>query len=319
VVAPRLAPGARLALRVVPRRAPGAGDCAVIATERIATPMVDARLLPLRGSALAALRFPSLTGAPLAGTIAHGRFDHVAYTPDWYSAHALAVTEQGEKVADLSPVLRTSADVGDGVRASLTVAVRTALGEWRKTYRAYRDRPRLDVIQELHLREVRLQSLRFAALTWLPEAFERATLRYATVNGGAEVESFALAPGTAIDHGRPAAPSVSATSCLGATEGWLSAGDARFGVALLTDAAQAAVVPLLEMHDVDDAFLLRVHHTAAETDETRATFFRGVVRFATAIVGHRAEDLDAVRASAGALARGLVFRTEHEVGIAGGL
>ena len=56
-----------------------------------------------------------------------------------------------------------------------------------------------------------------------------------------------------------------------------------------------------------------------ETDETRATFFRGVLRFATAIVGHRADQLEDVRRSAGALARGLVFRTEHEVGITGGL
>jgi hypothetical protein len=199
------------------------------------------------------------------------------------------------------------------------VTTRTALGAWRKTYRAYRDRPRLDVVHELHLREVRLQSLRFAALTWLPEAFDRATLGYSTVNGGASIERFALAPGVAIDHARSAAPSVSATSCLGATEGWVSAGDARLGVALLTDPAQAAVVPLLEFHDVDDAFLLRVHHTAAETDETRATFFRGVVRFASAIVGHGADRIDDVRASAGAIGRGLLFRTEHELGIAAGL
>jgi hypothetical protein len=229
------------------------------------------------------------------------------------------VTEPGEKVADLSPVAAAVAQRGGALRASLVATTRTALGDWRKTIRAYHDRPRLDVVHELHLREVRLSSLRVAALTWLPEAFRRDALRYATVNGGDAVETFAIPRGARIEHPRPAAPSVSATSCLGATEGFVSAGDDRLGVAILGDRAQSALVPLLEFRDVDDAFLLRVHHSAAETDETRATFFRGVLRFAVAIVGHRADALDGVRRTAAAFARGLVFRTEHAVGIAGGL
>jgi hypothetical protein len=318
VAAPRLAPGACLALRLDARGPRPAAD-AIASAERLATQAVDARLLPLRGAAIGALSFAALGGDPLVGTIAHGRFDHVAYTPDFYSAHVAAVTEQGEKVADLQPVSHHVAQVGGALRASLTTTTRTALGEWRKTLRAYHDRPRLDVLHELHLREVRLQSLRVAATTWLPEAFERASLRYATVNGGAIVERFALARGVAIEQPRAAAPCVSATSCLGATEGFVSAGDAHRGVAILCDRGQAALAPLLEFHDVDDEFLLRVHHSAAESDETRATFFRGVLRFAVAIVGHRADALDDVRRSARCLARGLVVRTERGVDLARGL
>jgi hypothetical protein len=319
VVAPRLSPGERMTLRIVPKGSAAPAVPPIATSERLVTAAVDARLMPLRGAALAALRFPAICEAPLVGTIPHGHFEDVAYTPDFYSAHAVAVTEQGEKVADLQPASLFAAQVGGALRASVTSTTRTALGEWRKTYRAYHDRPRLDVVHELHLREVRLQSLRVATLTWLPEAFARETLHFSTVNGGADAEIFAIPRGASIEHPRAAAPSVSATSCLGATEGFVSAGDARRGVAILGDRAQAALVPLLEFREVDDQFLLRVHHSAAETDETRATFFRGVLRFAVAIVGHRADALAELRRSARCLARGLVFRTEHAVGITDGL
>jgi hypothetical protein len=319
VVAPRLAPGERLALQLVARAAQPPVAAPIATGERLATRSVDARLIPLRGAALATLRFPAISAAPLVGTIPHGYFDDVAYTPDFYSAHSVAVTEQGEKVADLQPVSDVAAEVGGALRASLSTTTRTPLGFWRKTYRAYHDRPRLDVVHEIHLREVRLQSLRVAALTWLPGAFERDSLRFSTVNGGPGVETYAISRGARIAHPSAAAPSVSATSCLGATEGFVTAGDAHIGVAILGDRARAALVPLLEFREVDDQFLLRVHHSAAETDETRATFFRGVLRFAVAIVGHRADGLVDLRRSARSLARGLVFRTPHAVGITDGV
>ena len=315
VVAPRLAPGERLALRVEPAPAvePPAAD-----PERLVTETLEARLLPHRGGALAALRFPALARGPLVGTIPHGSFVHAALSPDFYSGHAVAVSEPGGQITDLQPVA-SARIVADGpLRQVLELQTPTPLGVWRKRYRAYRDRPRLDLVQELHLREVRLRSLRVATVTWLPEAFERATLRYATVNGGEAVECHPLPLGVRIEHPRPASPGVSATSCLGASEGWVSAGDARVGVAVIGDRSRAALAPLLEFQDAEGRFLLRLHQSAAETDETRATFLRGVRSFAVALVGH-GPDLAAPRATARALQRGLVYRTEHDVGLASGL
>ena len=71
----------------------------------------------------------------------------------------------------------------------------------------------------------------------------------------------------------------------------------------------------MEFAEVDDRFFLRVHHSAAETDETRATFFRGHRRFAFALLGHGGE-LGDVRKTARAIGRGLAYRTENRVGIA---
>ena len=315
VVAPRLAPGERLALRVeaAPAEEPPPPD-----PDRLVTEALEARLLPHRGGALAALRFPALAREPLVGTLPHGSFVHAALSPDFYSGHAVAVSEPGDRITDLQPVA-SARIVADGpLRRVLELRVPTPLGVWCKRYRAYRDRPRLDLVQELHLREVRLRSLRVATVTWLPEAFDRSTLRFATVNGGEAVESYLLSPGVRIEHPRPASPGVSATSCLGASEGWVSAGDARFGVAVIGDRSQAALAPLLEFQDAEGRFLLRLHQSAAETDETRATFLRGVRSFAVALVGH-GPDLDAPRGTARALQRGLIYRTEQDVGLATGL
>ena len=111
---------------------------------------------------------------------------------------------------------------------------------------------------------------------------------------------------------------VTASSCLGATEGWVSAGDKNRGLALIGDRSAAAVVPMVEFSPVDERFFLRIQHTAAESDDTRASFLRGTRTFSFALLGHDA-NLDTVRRAAQASERGLVVRTEKSVGLVGGV
>src|SRR5690606_29329759 len=101
VAAPRLGPGERVALRVVPAPPALPPPASEAGVDGLRTPSVEARLLPHRGGALRALRFPEIAPAPLVGTIPHGSFDHVALACDWYSGHGVLVTEQGAKVTDL--------------------------------------------------------------------------------------------------------------------------------------------------------------------------------------------------------------------------
>src|SRR5690606_40661889 len=151
------------------------------------------------------------------------------------------------------------------LRRVVHLHVPTALGTWTRTLRAYCDRPRLDVVQSVHLREVRLRSLRVGTVTWLPEAFARDRLAYATVNGGDAVEHWPLPPGACLEQGEPASPAVSARSCLGATEGWIAAGDDRAGVGVVCDRSRAALVPLLEFRDAEGGVLPPVRRHATRT------------------------------------------------------
>ena len=319
VIEPELAPGATLALSLVPiasrraERSRAEGG----AVTRLETPAVEASFLAHRGGALSLARFPAVDAQPLVGTIPHGSFDDVAYTPDFYSGHAVAVLDGGTKVTDLVRATPFAGHAGP-LRVAIGFRVVTRLGEWTKLWRLYQREPRLDLVHTLRFQEVRLRSLRLGVCTWLPGAYERPELSFATVNGGADLERFALGPGARVEQHRAVSETVSASSCLGATEGWVSAGDARRGVAVLGDRSEAAVAPLLEFAEVDERFLLRVHHSAAETDETSAHFFRGTRRFAFAWLAHR-DDLARVRRAAKAVGSGLVYRTESTVDVARGL
>ena len=110
---------------------------------------------------------------------------------------------------------------------------------------------------------------------------------------------------------------------MGGTEGWCAVGDAAGGIAVIGDRSVAGAVPLLSFVEVEGlqpqarSFFLRIEHSAAETDETKASFFRGIRRFVFAVQGYR--ELDGVRRSALALERGLAVRTERDVGIAASL
>ncbi len=316
IAAPRLEPGQTLRLRLdAARPAMLSRNEVAIEADCVTTDSVRAEFLPRRGGALAALQFRSIAEEPLIGTIAHGSFDRIEYTPDFYSGHVVAHRENGTKLTSLAPASAGPIDSSGALRIQVAFRLRGPFGDWLSTYRIYRNRPRIDVIHDLDLRELRLRQLRLGVATWLPSAFTRDSLSYATVNGGLRVERFPLRHGVRVEHSRAISPDVTASSCLGATEGWVSAGDTRRGVALIGDRSAAAVVPMVEFADVDAGFLLRVHHSAAETDETRGTFFRGRLRVPFAWIGHRG-DLETVRTTACAIERGLVFRSAREVGIA---
>jgi len=316
VLEPRLAAGATATLRFVPApaaAAPRAPDC----PGRLDTGAVRVELWHHRGGALAALGFPALSDRPLLGTVPHGTYEDIAYTPDFYSGHVVAVTEAGTKLTDLRRSDAWAVHEGP-LRTTVGFRVKTPVGDWTKLYRLYRHHPRLDLVHGLAFHEARLVQLRLGTVTALPGALDRASLGYATVNGGREAERFALPADVRVAQHEPVPGATSARSCLGATEGWVSLGDGRRGVAVVGDRSQAAAVPLLEFADVDDRFFLRLHHTLAENDETQASFFRGFRRAAFALVGH-ADDTEAVRACARGIERGLVYRTEQGVGVARGV
>jgi len=321
VLEPELPPGGELRLRLEPAprvRRPdqtrGAGDPL---PETLATEPVAARFCHHRGGALGALSFPALGGAALLGTVAHGSYDEIAYTPDFYSGHVVAVTEDGKKLTDLRPPDAFAVHHG-ALRSTIGLRVKTPIGEWTKLYRLYRRHPRLDLVHGLAFHEARLASLRLGTFTALPGGLARKGLGYATVNGGEAVESFPLAPGERVEQHAPIPGATTARSCLGATEGFVTLADGTRAVTILGDRSQSAVVPMLEFADVGEGGFLRLHHTLAETDETRARFFRGFRRVAFAVLGHSAGD-EAGRRLSGAVQRGLVYRTERGVGIARGV
>jgi len=321
VLEPQIAAGGQAAFEIVPRD-PTLGQTRA-ATEcepsELSTPAVSARFLGHRGAAISELVFPAISSQPLLGTIAHGSFDEIAYTPDFYSGHVVAVTEQGEKSADLQPLTVAPVLACSGpVRATLVSQMETAFGPWRKIHRLYRHHARLDLIHELGFHEARLASLRLGIFTLLPGSFDRQSLRYGAVHGGADPEWHDFERGASIAQSRAVSVAVSASSCLGATEGWVALEDGEKGVLIERALAEAAVVPMLDFAEVDDRFFCRLGHSAAETDETRATFIRGTRRIAFSVHGYRRGHGSSV-SDARLRGRGLAYRTASGVGVTSGV
>jgi hypothetical protein len=321
VLEPQIAAGGQSAFQIVPRdptREP-AREVRDRETADLSTEAVSARFLSHRGAAISELVFPAVSSQPLLGTIAHGSFDEIAYTPDFYSGHVVAVTEQGEKSADLHPLAAAPTLVHSGpIRDTLVSRIETPFGLWRKIHRLYRHHARLDLVHELGFHEARLASLRLGIFTLLPGSFDRDTLRYGAVNGGADPEWRDFDRGLAIAQSRAVSVTVSASSCLGGTEGWVALEDGEKGVLIERALAEAAVVPMLDFAEVDDRFFCRLGHSAAETDETRATFIRGTRRIAFSVHGYRRSDGSPISA-ARLRSRGLAYRTASGSGVTSGV
>ena len=319
VVSPKLESGERWGLAVVSNDEGPSPDEVEPDVYEIATESVRASFVAHRGGAIEGLVFPELGDEPLLGTIPHGYFDAIEYTPDFYSGHIVALTEHAEKKTDLSPVSLTYRRQSSGpVRVELEACFESAFGPWRKRYRIYRGCSRVDIIHDLSFHDARLASLRLGTITLRPSAWDRSSLRYGTVNGGAGIEWRSLPEGARIRQSEAVSASVTATSCLGATEGWVAIADQARGLLVSTDRGRAAVVPQLDFEEVDGEFFLRLGHTAAECDETRASFLRGRLSFGFAIEAFDPSD-GAVIEQARTRQQGLIYRTENDVGITSGL
>jgi hypothetical protein len=311
VVAPVLPPlgVARLACRPAPLPPPAGAHAAA----RIETAAATAVLAARRGAALATLAFPRLSPLPLAGTVPQGAFAPIELAADWYTGNLVLYDADGAKHTDLEPTVLVPLAAPEACPVRIPVVARLTgpYGELWKTVYVYREVPRIDLRYHLAFDDQRPRSLSLGILTVNPDAFVLGRLRYTTVNGGRDVETFPLGRARVALH-EPVGFAVSARGCLGATEGWVDVGDDVKGVTLAWDPAALAAAPLVQHEPAGERALTRLFLSLVESDETAAPFFRGETTFTVAYLG-RGADPDETRRQAVAAARGL-----HVLGGAGG-
>jgi hypothetical protein len=314
VVAPRIAPLGTLRLRAT------SAFAALHAVPGEPSPSVDTGaasvvLAPRRGATLRALGFPRLAAQPLAGTVPLGAFAPIELAADWYTGGLVLYDATGTKHTDLEPTTLSlpSAPEACPVRIPLAARIAGPWGELWKTVYVYRDVARVDVRYHLVLRDQRPRSLRLGVLTLDPAAFRPEALRYATVNGGRDVETFQLGRTCVAQH-EAVSPSVSAPGCLGATEGWVDVGDAEKGITVAWDPAVLAAAALVQHEPAGERALTRVFLSLAESDDTAAPFWRGHVRFTACYLGRGADGEEARRQGIGAAAGVHVVGAQPEAG-----
>jgi len=241
---------------------------------RVDTGAVRAEFIESRGYALKSLAFPKVSAEPLIGTLSHGRYEDITLGADFFSGHLIHSSREGKKTTDLVASTAAIDETGEKV----TVEVRTAIeiGTLWKRYEISKTAPEVRLTMRLKVNGLLASSLRAGIFTFMPEAFDRETLWFETVNGGAGAEKFFL-NGHALSHDEPVSQSVSATSCLGATEGWVRVGDRDKSIEIRTDKSRLFSVPMMNYRELkdEDSFFLRIYHSLGEFDDTAWWVWRG--------------------------------------------
>lgn len=254
------------------------GKSASIASDgkvlRIDTGTVVAEFMETKGHALKSLAFPQVFETPLIGTLPHGHYEDISLGADFFSGHLIHSSREGKKTTDLSA---STASIEENMeKVNIEIKTPLEIGTIWKKYEISKTAPEVKVTYRLKVNGLVASMLRAGIFTFMPSAFDRDTLWFETVNGGAGAERFYL-KGHTLTHDEPVSQSVSASSCLGATDGWVRIGDSSKSIEILTDKSKLFTVPMLKYLELpaEDSFFLRVYHSLGEFDDTAWWVWRG--------------------------------------------
>jgi len=217
-----------------------------------------------RGLAVDSLAFRSQQFVPAVGTLDHGYFQSIELGADFYTGGVvIELPMEHRRITDLNAVQPALRAFPDGL--AVECEIDTDKGPIRKRLWIPAHGESLGYRVEFPGWVRPKATVRVAHVTLLPEAFSGA-LGYRCCNGGTHPEAFVL--DGPCRHGDPASTLVSASTGLGATEGWLQLGDGRRDLLLQWDPARSAAFPMLHHQQSSPGALTRVIFSLAELDET---------------------------------------------------
>jgi hypothetical protein len=219
-----------------------------------------------RGLSVAAMGRPNERS--LVGGLAHGTIDDISLSADWYTGNAVFEGPGEPKVTDLERCACTVQIEPATGSVILTTDVPTRLGLIQKIIKVSPDEARIEFDVTFHWPDWGKGSLRLGHVTLIPDAFDTASLRYRTHNGGRTPEVFDL-DGRTVDLGAPVSFLISCRAGVGMTEGWLEVEDNTNAVRLEADMSTAAVIGLVEHKTIHGQTFCRAMLSALEMDETR--------------------------------------------------
>ncbi len=240
---------------------------------KIETGSMIVELLKKKGLAIKGIVFKDVSAGPLVGTIPHGYYDDIELGADFFSGQLINIHRDGRKITDLIPAPPVVLKEKGGI-IKVSCRLPLEIGTLWKHYEIDPSVQGLTLTYNLRTSGLAASSLRLGIFTFIPDAFKREALVLRTINGGRAIEGFKLTGHTVL-HDEPVSPSVSASSCLGATEGWVSIGDGEKEVIIETSKTGLYSVPLLRYMETDGGYFLRVLHTIGEIDDTAFSLWKG--------------------------------------------
>lgn len=240
-----------------------------------------------RGMTIDSLVFKDISRRPLIGALHHGFFQDISWGADFYSGHTIVQPINHPKITCLEPVKIVerqlpNVDLHEGLSRIFSCSIKTFLGVIHKTISLYTELPKIELEYVFQWNGLKEASFHTGILTFFPDMFDEETLYYATHNGGDE-ERFYL-NGCDFDHTQPVSQSIiSASHCLGATNGIVKIGDKDKVITVRSEKYPISAQPMIEFRKVDDKFLLRLYHSLGEHDETNYWMWKGRARWKMSI------------------------------------
>ncbi|MDQ6607896.1 MAG: glycoside hydrolase family 57 [Actinomycetota bacterium] len=234
---------------------------------RISSGPLQVTLNTRRGLAIHEFRDLRISEASLFGTLEHGYFGTIDLGADWYSGNLVQEAPLDHKVSDLERTSPAFEQTDDGsIRAWAEVPTKLGVVEKAVTVRGEAAVVELEYV--IRWPELPVGSLRAGIVTLNPEAFDAATLSYATHNGSDELEHRPVT-GPGFDHGEPVSALVSTRDGIGVTGGVVLLGDARTQLRIEVDAAVAKPMGLIAFRPAGDQYFMRLSFSITESDDTR--------------------------------------------------
>ena len=247
-------------------RSPASGKQPMAQSDRFITltnATTEVTLDRLKGCSILDCRFPADARGPWFGGVSHATFEDVRWSADWFSGHLVFEAPGRHKVTDLDG---RHAEVSIG-EASVRCVVPTVLGPITKTISLLGEEPGLSIAFELDWDDLPVGSLRLGHLLLSPEEWDHSTLRYSTHLGGRTPECFECGQRD-FDHGEHVSFLVSASTCIGMTEGAVWIGDSERLIEVKVRHELVKSVGLISHRRLGDKTFFQFCSSILELDET---------------------------------------------------
>ncbi len=259
----------------------------------IETSNVKLSLCSSTGADIRKLKFPKISKLPLIKYLPPVYYDHIGHSNDYFSGWVQYCVGEGKIFNDTIKVRQYFKGVSYPIRIPVEFEMDLPFGKCIKRVYVYVMEPRVDLKYHFTFFDLNPTYIRAAITTYNPEAFNRKSLKYSSVNGTKDIETYMLR-GKKVKHNSSITPFSSATTSLSATEGWVDISDDEKGLSIITDKSSLYTVPMIEYEEVNSKFLLRVYNSLSETDETGKILWRGHDEVSFTYYGHK-NAIDKVR------------------------
>jgi len=252
--------------RLTPTRGLASGEQPTVDGDRYVTLKNSTTAVTLdrrKGCSILDCRFSADARGAWFGGVSHATFEDVRWSADWFSGHLVFEAPGRHKVTDLDG-RRAEVSIGE---TSVQCVVPTVLGPITKTISLLGEGPGLVIAFELDWDDLPVGSLRLGHLLLSPEAWDHSTLRYATHLGGRAAERFECGKRD-FDHGEHVSFLVSASTCLGMTEGVVWIGDSERSIEVTVRHELVKSVGLISHRRLGDKAFFQFCSSILELDET---------------------------------------------------